>query len=398
MNIGELFVTLGVKGKGLGTLKDVAKTVANLPVDAAAAIAGMAGISLELGKMAEEALATSVAFQAFSNQTGLSWQQLQRWQIVAEQANVSAQSVATSVSTLERNLAEIRLGRGNIAPFQMLGINAGPGQTAFGVLEELRKRIRGLNPATATNMITQMGLSPEMMNVLRLSDQQFKEFGDHVHGISERQEQDFLKAKLSIVQFGQSFRYVMYGIISDFSEAFEKAKQFTGLLKDLGLVAVALAAYFFPITASIAALILVLDDLAVYFVGGKSLFGEGIKGLDKFLSQLTGNKDFSTITKLADALNAIGDAIEKIQRGSYNAGANLRASVDEFLSLGAGGMVDALRHGMLPSQREGAGSQMNTTINLHVASADGPLDAPGWQNVAHMIKKSVEDAHLQLNN
>lgn len=367
--------------------------ISNLPVDAAAAIAGMAGISLELGKMAEEAMATSVAFQAFSNQTGLSWQELQRWQIVAEQANVSTQTVASSVSQLERNLAEIRLGRGNIAPFQMLGINAGPGQSAFGVLEELRKRIRGLNPATATNMITQMGLSPEMMNVLRLSDQQFKEFGDHVHGINERQQQDFLKSKLAITQLGQAFRYAAFGIVADFSEAWEKLKTFKEALRDLGLVALALGAYFFPITAAVAGLILVMDDLAVYFVGGKSIFGEGMKGFDKFMKDLTGNRDFTLIDKLSH----LADIIERIQKASYNAGANLRAGFDEFFSLSPGGMLDAFRHGMLPSTQSGGDRNMENHINIHVNSA-GPLDAPGWGDVAHMVRKSVEDAHLQLNN
>ncbi len=396
MNIGELFVTLGVKGQGLGTLKDIAKTISNLPVDAAAAIAGMAGISLELGKMAEEALATSVAFQAFSNQTGLSWQELQRWQLVAEQANVSAQAVASSISTLERNLAEIRLGRGNISPFQMLGIGVGPGQNAFTVIEQLRQRIKGLNPAQATNLISQMGLSPDMMNVLRLTDRQFGEFASHIHGINEKQQQDFLKAKLTIVQLGEAFRYTMFGIVSDLTEAWEKVSQFKDILKQLGIIALGAAAYFFPITASIAALILVLDDLAVYFIGGHSLFGEGLKGLDKFMANLTGSRNFSTITELAKGLTAIADAIEKIQRAAYGAGAATRARLDELFSLSPSGLVDSFRHGSLPSER--GSSSMNTTINLHVASADGPLDAPGWQNVAHMIKKSVEDAHLQLNN
>lgn len=387
MNIGELFLTLGVKGQGLGTLREVAKTIADLPVDAAAAIASMAGISLELGKMAEEALATSVAFHNFSNQTGLSWQELQRWQIVAEQANVSAQAIATSVSTLERNLAEIRLGRGNISPFQMLGI--GTNQTAFGVLDQLREKIKGLNPATATNMISQMGLSPEMMNVLRLTDQQFRDFGSHVHGINERQEQDFLKAKLTIVQLGQSFRYVMFGIVSDFAEVINKSMQFKDVMRQLGLVALGLAAYFFPVTASIAALILVLDDLAVYSRGGNSLFGEGLKGFDKFMKDLTGQHDFSILDKLSH----MADVIERIQKASYNAGASTRQLFDDMFKGGVSGTLAMFRSGERSNDQTN-----NTTINLHVADADGGLDAPGWQNVAHMIKKSVEDAHLQLNN
>jgi hypothetical protein len=390
VNIGELFVTLGVKGRGLGTLKDVAKMVANLPVDAAAAIAGMAGISLELGKMAEEAMATSVAFQMFSNQTGLSWQQLQRWQIVAEQANVSTQTMASSISQLERNIAEIRLGRGNIAPFQMLGIGVGPGQTAFGVLEQLRDKIKGINPATATNLISQMGLSPELMNVLRLTDRQFAEFASHVHGINERQQRDFLNAKLSITQLGQAFRYTMFGIISDLEEAWEKASKFKEAIKILGIAAAGAAIYFFPLTAALAALLLVLDDLAVYSVGGRSLFGEGIKGFDKFIRDLTGQHDFSILDKLSH----LADIIERIQKASYNAGASTRQLFEEIFHGGLSGTLAMIRSGERPQTGD---RNMENHINIHVNN-DGPLDAPGWGDVAHMVRKSVEDAHLQLNN
>lgn len=394
MNIGQLFVTLGVKGQGLGTLKDVASKIASLPADAAAAVAGMAGISLELGKMAQEAMHTAVAFQMFTNQTGLSWQQLQKWQIVAEQANVSTESVATSISGLERNLAEIRLGRGNIAPFQMLGID--PRQNAFGVLEQLRKRIQGLNPATATNMITQMGLSPDMMNVLKLSDQQFAAFANHVHGLNERQEQDFLKAKLSIVQLGQSFRYAMFGILSDFTEAIEKGKQFKDVLMALGAVAAVVAIYFFPITSAMAALLLVLDDLAVYFTGGKSLTGLGVEGFKKFskeLSDFIAKSDSKSILAIATAVDFLArsflnleEAIKNIRaiKGDWFPSVEQPSDYVRFQMMMGKGSSDK------PAPRE-------TTINMHIHGA-GDLDAPGWENIAHSIKKSVEAAHLQLNN
>lgn len=397
MNIGELFVTLGVKGKGLGTLKDVAKMVGNLPVDAAAAIAGMAGISLELGKMAQEAMATSVAFQAFSNQTGLSWQQLQRWQIVAEQANVSTESVASSVTTLERNLAEIRLGRGNIAPFQMLGIGVGPGTNAFAVLDQLRQKIRGLNPATATNMITQMGLSPEMMNVLRLSDRQFAEFGARIHGINDQQQQDFLKTKLAVTQLGQAFRYTMFGIVSDFAQAWEKASQFRDILKVLGVAAAAAAIYFFPLTSAMAALILVLDDLAVYFVGGHSLTGEGVKGLKKFFTDLGDQvRNMTWIQRLVffeSILSKIAITAEKL---SSLASGNILPLLGDLAP--AGMSIARKEWGALRDMFSGGGDRnMENHISINVHS-DGPLDAPGWGDVAHMVRKSVENAHLQLNN
>lgn len=391
MNIGELFVTLGIKGQGLGTLKEVAEKIANLPVDAAAAIAGMAGISLELGRMAEEAINTSVAFQAFSNQTGLSWQELQKWQIVATQANVSAQAVATSVSTLERNLAEIRLGRGNIAPFQMLGISP-VGQDAFGVLRQLRERIKNMNPATATNIASQMGLSPEMMNVLRLSDKQFTEFANHVHGLTERQEKDFLDAKLAITQFGETFKYMMFGVLSHFVEAIEKGAQFKGMIQTLGVAAAMLAVYFFPVTAAMGALLLVLDDLAVYSTGGKSLTGEGLKALHKFFDDLA--KDHPKAIPAIELLERLAGVLKEIANfDPVKAGASLRNTLEGWF---VAGPTDFLRSHL------GGGDQQSTTnqanVNVNVNNDSGSLDLPGWKDIAHMIERSIASAHGQLNN
>jgi ribosomal protein S13 len=390
VNIGELFITLGVKGQGLGTLKEVSKAIADLPLDAVAAIAGMAGISFELSKMAELAMKTVVGFQMFTSETGLSWQELQKWQIVAEQANVSTESVASSISTLQRNLAEIRLGRGNIAPFQMLVINRR--QDAFGVIEQLRQKIKGINPATATNLISQMGLSPDMMRVLQLTDRQFTEFANHVHGLNERQYKDFLQAKESLVQWEQTFRYFMFGIIAHFTEAIEKGLQFKQLLVGLGIIAGVIAVQFFPVTAAIAALILVLDDMAVYATGGKSLTGAGVKGLNKFLADLTGNKDFSIIEKienLATAILHLGDALLAFKHASDWAGQALH---DDLFAGGLSGLIQAIRGGTRPEYRN-----MDSVVNVHVNN-QGPLDMEGWNNIGHMVKRSVQDAHLQLNN
>ena len=386
MNIGELFVTLGIKGEGLGTLKEVGKAIADLPIDAAAAIAGMAGISFELSKMAEEAMRTAVSFQMFSSETGLSWQELQKWQIVAEQANVSAESVSSSISALQRNLAEIRLGRGNIAPFQMLGIN--PNQDAFGVIRQLRNRIKGLNPAMATNLVSQMGLSPDMMHVLQLTDKQFTEFANHVHGLNERQYKDFLQAREILVQWGQTFRFAMFDVVSHFTEAVEKSLQFKEALTAIGVVALGLAAYFFPVTAAIAALILVMDDLAVYSTGGKSLTGVALKGFSKFIEGI--RKEFENVSWLNKFI-----LFESIL-------SKIAVSAEKLSGLATGNWISLLGNivpAALPLVRAEASKIFNreTTVNMHVNSG-GALDAPGWSNVAHMVKRAVEDAHTQLNN
>lgn len=83
MNIGEFFVTLGVDAETM-KVKDFVKSLSELPVEAVASIAALAGISFELTRIAEQAMAAAVGFEKFQNQTGLSGMELQRWQIVAQ--------------------------------------------------------------------------------------------------------------------------------------------------------------------------------------------------------------------------------------------------------------------------------------------------------------------------
>ncbi len=298
MKLGEFFVQLGVSADTL-KVKDFASAIGEIPVEAASAILAVAGITLKLKEMIGEAFDAATAMEEFQTATGLSAQEMGRWQIVAQQANVSAEAITSSVQGLSRQLAEIRLGRGNIAPFQLLGIDTT--KNAFGVLDQLRTKIKGLDRPTAVNLISQMGLNPETLNLLTLTDEKFQEFTNTAHGMSEEQQASFLKVKLGAIQLGLVLRDIVYNIMGNFIAVFEKSKiAVYALAGALAVLAVAfgpisLAAY--GITAAVAALILIFEDLAVYFMGGKSLTGVAIEGLKK-LGELTFDKTASSLQHL----------------------------------------------------------------------------------------------------
>ncbi len=280
-SLGEFFFQFGFNVDSL-KIRDFTKALGDLPVDAGAAIAALAGVEYELVKIAQQAFETAVSFQMFSAETGLSWQELQKWQIVAEQANVSAGAVASSLSALERQMAEIRLGRGNIAPFQLLGIS--PNQDAFSVLRQLRERIKGLQPAMATNLIAQMGIDPSLIHVLQLSNNEFDRLSKTVRGMSGDQEGSFLRAKQTLVQFGLYAKYLGFDILGTLINNLQALVTMIrgiqvwtpGLIVAFG----AIAAAIFPITAAVVGLLLVLDDLSVYFQGGQSVTGTAIQNVN----------------------------------------------------------------------------------------------------------------------
>lgn len=279
MKIGEFFVQLGVEAD-TKTLKDFAKSIGDIPLNVGTAILALAGIEYELGKVTEQAIQAAIGFQMFGAQTGLSWQELQRWQIVAERANVSAESVTSSITSLESHLAQIRMGYGNTRPFAMFGIDIN--QNAFGVLSQLRKAITHYPRSVSRNLLGEMGIGPDMMRILELSDREWLQYVNHVHGMTENQMKDFLELKNVFVSVSQSVRFHLIDLVDHFVELFEKGMQFKHFLLGLGVVAGILAVAFAPLTAALVALVLVLDDLAVYMNGGKSVIGyflDTLKGI-----------------------------------------------------------------------------------------------------------------------
>lgn len=360
MNIGEFFVELGANAD-TKSVKEFGSELLDLPIKSAVAIAALAKITLEFQQMAAAAIEAAVGFQLFTAQTGLSSQELQRWQLVAEQANVSGQAVQGSIIGLQRNIAEIAMGRGNISPFQLLGID--PRQNAFAVLDQLRDRIRGLDRATAVNLMSQMGIDPSMIQLLSLSNDQFKTLEANIVGMTAKQQAAFLQTKQSLVQLSQAFRglgYQILEIVAPYAERLVNiflmlvhwteslvsgVQQFIRLLAsvpgNIAAIGIALAPLFittFPLTGALIALLLVLDDLSVYGRGGKSVTGLAIEGLQKLGKEISDMllkwPKLATFamtfgSALAGAPMAAGAAQKLVQQNQVNINVHSTADAEE---------------------------------------------------------------------
>jgi len=192
MKVGEFFVDMGINASpGATTLKDFLGSMGKMRMSTLAAIGALGTIGGYILGVTDQASNAAVSFQKFSNQTGLSAQELQRWQIVAKQANVSADAVAGSVKNLQSRLATVRLTGQGIKPFQILGIS--PLGNAFDILTKLRARMGEVSPDVFTNLIQEMGLDPSMVNVLKLSDKEFANFVSTARGMTPEVESNVLK-------------------------------------------------------------------------------------------------------------------------------------------------------------------------------------------------------------
>lgn len=297
-SLGEFFVTLGVdSSSGVVTVKDLISAFGELEASTLGEIGALSTFGVALAELADHGMTVAESFRSFTNQTGLSLHELEKWQIASNQVGVDAATVASSIKTLQKNLADISIGRGNISPYQLLGIT--PTGDAFKVLDQLRDRIKRVNPAMATNLVQQMGLDPQMLNILKLSNDEFEKLSKVARGMTDQQAIGFLQMKQDLSQINSQMSEMGYSaglwlkpLIDDAAYLVnllhEYPKTFLAIGAALAVVGAAVSIAFFPwlatalaISAALGGIILVLDDIISYFRTGKSAGAEFGNVLEK---------------------------------------------------------------------------------------------------------------------
>lgn len=341
MQIASLFARIGLK-----TDEEKAKSFTRSMRNARTTLIGVAAVvtatSAAIAKVTSDALDAAAAFRQFEVETGASAQELQRWQAVAEQTNSSAEAVSQAIRAITSNQEQIRLGRGDISGFQLLGID--PRQDPFQILEQLRTRTEGLSQAMKRNILAQLGVGAGLLHTLELSREEFDALAGRAFIISPqaietlaqtrasmnqaRRGVEFLKAQIAVGLAPQverlTSRFIEFikqneeGIIRGFQRAFTIVQRFgqaigraAGFIDTLvratfgwenalkvviGALAVLNASLLLSpiglITAGIILLVAVFEDLAVYARGGKSLFGvflEQFPVLDEHIGRIRDN-------------------------------------------------------------------------------------------------------------
>jgi hypothetical protein len=284
MKIGEFFVQLGINADTL-KLKDFVNSLGELPLAAAGAIAGLAGISLSLGDMIENTLGTAVGLKKFNDQTGLSVDELQKWQAAAERMNVSSGTMQASLEGLYKNITQIKLGMGgNAQGFMMLGID--PRQSPFKILEQLRAASHKYNREQFSEMIEMMGLSREMVSVLRLSTAEFNK-QSNVPNMNLEQMEKFLKLKNELVEMGQEAKQFGFDVMEFLVKPMELLIKSEQMLYDVW-------------QKMFKAGSLAKEDIEVFMKGGSSITGDLVNFIMKRMSPIGEKPAMGSVTNNFD--------------------------------------------------------------------------------------------------
>lgn len=325
-SIGQLFIELGVKAD-TQQINKVDAGVKSLRSNLLLVSAAFTGAVVGLDRFVNSALKGVVSLQNINAQTGLSIEKLQRFQQAGQLSNLalSADQIAQSLATAQKNLKLLSISRGDLAPFQLLGIDAGS-DSIFEVFEKLRNNINGIDPSIVSSLIGELGLTPDFINLLRLSRKEFELLSENTF-LNPKQRADIDKvgtsfkalqlkfkalkdqavAKIApelnklVQQFfkwmkdnGKAIIEVIAGMARGFAKfaqaignAFSLVTQFidglVGMERGIKILAGAftiLTLSFSPFLAGLAAIILLLDDIAVFRAGGDSVIGELVKAFE----------------------------------------------------------------------------------------------------------------------
>lgn len=230
--IGEFFVSLTVDAaSGELTVSNLVSAMGNLEVATVAEIGALFSMGIALARIIDQAVELSLGFSQFAMHTGLSTQELQKWQRVAEQSHASANEVTQSVENLTKKLANLAVGIPDAAlgAFQQLGVSpfdpiTKKAKNAFQVLEEVRRALRGVRDAAQQErIITTLGLSPNLRETLLLADGLFEKRAQIVPGLSKDQlaqfdhlRQTFVEIELRTRQIGQNIASWVSPVVQKF--------------------------------------------------------------------------------------------------------------------------------------------------------------------------------------
>lgn len=128
-----------------------------------------------IDRLTESLIQDNQQWVNFANQTDLSLKALQGYSGVASMFDKSLgkQGAAGTIQALNDKLFELQLTGEGARGFQIAGINP-VGQDAFGVLEQVRKRIGKLNNTQSAYLLRQIGLDPRLLPMLRMTSAEFE--------------------------------------------------------------------------------------------------------------------------------------------------------------------------------------------------------------------------------
>jgi hypothetical protein len=206
-------VKIGLDGagdvsKGLnkvsGSLKELFSMSIQTKLTLAGIAAGLTGAAFSAGK-------TGASLMAFSKGFDLSIASLQRWQQAGQNFGVSGDEITSSIEGIQNAIADAMTHGGMNEAFSKLAIDPRKFKDAFGVIEELRKRIQG-GQIDVMRTYSSGLISQNMFQMLRQTTDPLK-MRPTAHILTMKEAEDLRNISVKFEKFGQDLKRTMESFI-----------------------------------------------------------------------------------------------------------------------------------------------------------------------------------------
>jgi len=178
MKIGELLFELGFKADTM-KLKDFGKAVTELNMSSIIAATGFGAVYEGAKKLVGLADDMALGINNFGLQTGQSTQEIQKWNAMADQAGVSAGTIAASIGTLQDEVFRMKFTGEGSNVWAMLGLDPTHVTDKFALLKMLHDRLHGMSVDQQRWFTEQLGMSTEMLNIWAMSNEELAKEKDN---------------------------------------------------------------------------------------------------------------------------------------------------------------------------------------------------------------------------
>lgn len=355
--------------------------------------------TIAIDKMVLKLAQANQLYTNFQRQTGMSMRSAMGISsaMAGLDVTMSSEDIMQNMQNLQSSLVGIQFGMGNIAPYQIAGINPW-GLNAANMIDVLRKQLKQFAPEYRTFLLQQMGLDPRLGALIDLSDKEYANMKaeQSLLYIDPQVRKDIQKIGIEMNKMFLTMKkmkdllvYLAGKFISPLTTflrlalntvniILEGIAKLPALLKTIEVIVIGIMTW---ITRGLIWLIPILEDLAIWASGGKSLFGaifddpekafgaiwEHLKDvLDDFLPKLA-----NTITKSVKA--AFSKDKDTSLANKIMTGRNIPSIIarhNPFLPMIlTGSLLNGIRKDIY-SKYGDRNVSMNNDININVGSVE----------------------------
>lgn len=311
MIVGDLLIQIGITGasKVGDALSSVSKglgEITSLSLESKAAILGSV---YALEHFMSQSAQMGMSLKQFSAFTGMSTDELQRWQYAARQAGVSAEEVTSSIEGIQSTIAKIQMGKGPTGGFAPIanftgGFDYSKVNDALYVLKKVREFAKSdkVPRAFANEWMVEAGFSKNMIQFLRTTETDMEKIRP-TNIFSTREIERLAKVQVAWANLHRTFEMstghftAQFGMtavkglsvalkqVIDLTSNIQKLIQQFPMLESAAVaIGAVLAATFAPVTATLAAIIYSLNEIQKYREGKENIFEKSFKAGEKAVS------------------------------------------------------------------------------------------------------------------